>query len=143
MDSMKVKNCSLVRLGYFDDSPDGSLFIAESNRSVPIKIRRVFFINNLAHQKAVRGKHAHKKLEQVILCINGSFLLELDDGETKQEILMDDPSVGVLMGRLVWLTMTNFSKECVILVLASDFFNEKDYVRDYDKFLRLTRKHGK
>jgi dTDP-4-dehydrorhamnose 3,5-epimerase-like enzyme len=107
---------------------------------VPFEIKRIYYIYDLANENAIRGKHAHKTLEQVIFCINGSFLLALDDGINKQEVVLDQPNCGVYLGTYLWHTMTRFSKECVLLVLASDFFSEADYIRDYEKFLKMVRK---
>lgn len=130
-----IKNSGIVSLQVFPDPPDGDLFIAEATKNIPFEIKRVYFINSLANAHAVRGKHAHKKLEQVIFCINGSFILDLDDGEKKQRVVMDNPSCGIVLGPNLWHTMTEFSPECVILVFANDFFDADDYIRDYDEFL--------
>ena len=97
-------------------------------------------INNLFNKKSIRGKHAHKQLEQVIFCINGFFTLALDDGENKQKFLMNDPAVGIKLGKLLWATMSHFSKDCVILVISSDYYKEGDYIRNYDNFIKYLRK---
>ncbi len=133
---VKIKNSGIIKLQRYNDYPDGNLIIAEANRIIPFKIKRVYYINKLDNPRATRGKHAHKNLEQVIFCINGSFALHLDDGETKQKIIMNNSSVGIKLGRLLWHTMTDFSKNCVILVLASDYYKENDYIRNYDEFLK-------
>ena len=138
--TMKVKNSGVIRLQFFRDYPDGDLYIGESSKSVPFEIKRVYFINNLANPKAVRGKHAHKKLEQAIFCINGSFMLHLDDGTNKQKLLLDNSSHGVRLGPMLWVAMTEFSKDCVVLVLADDYYNESDYIRDYEEFLKYVNK---
>ncbi|MEO6002697.1 MAG: FdtA/QdtA family cupin domain-containing protein [Opitutus sp.] len=134
---LRVKNSGLLPLKFFKDLPDGNLFIAEAGKQVPFDIKRVYFINTLANQKAVRGKHAHRALQQAIFCINGSFTLHLDDGETRQRVLMNDPGCGVLLGTFLWHTMSAFSYDCVILVLASAGFDEADYIREYDEFLSI------
>ena len=134
---LRVRNSGLLQLKCFKDLPDGNLFIAEAGKQVPFEIKRVYFINTLANPKAIRGKHAHRELLQAIFCISGSFSLQLDDGHSKQRVLMNDPSCGVLLGRMLWHTMSSFSYDCVILVLASDGFDEADYVRDYQKFKTL------
>lgn len=132
---IKVKNSEVINLKFFKDFPDGDLFIAEAKRNIPFAIKRIYFINNLSNERAVRGQHAHKKLNQIILCINGSFKLTLDDGHRKQTIMLSDPSMGVILGPMLWHTMTDFSKDCVILVLAGGYFDERDYIRDYGRFL--------
>jgi hypothetical protein len=136
---LAVKNSGLLALNFFKDLPDGNLFIAEARKQVPFDIERVYFINNLANQKAIRGKHAHRQLQQGIFCINGSFVLHLDDGDIKQRILINDPSCGVLLGPMLWHTMSSFSYDCVILVLASAPFDEADYIREYEEFCSLAR----
>lgn len=137
---IKTNNCKLIFLPKIVDGIDGSISVAESRRHVPFEIKRIYYIYDLANENAIRGKHAHKTLEQVIFCINGSFLLALDDGINKQEVVLDQPNCGVYLGTYLWHTMTRFSKECVLLVLASDFFSEADYIRDYEKFLKMVRK---
>lgn len=137
---IKVKNSGLIKLQVFDDFPDGNLVIGEGNKNVPFSIKRVYYINNLYNRKAERGKHAHKMLEQIIFCVNGHFTLSLDDGEKKQSILMNNPIYGVRLGPKLWHTMTRFSSDCVILVLANDYFNETDYIRNYQDFLNYVKK---
>jgi len=136
---IKVKNSGIVKLQFFDDFPDGMLVIGEAKRNIPFDIKRVYYITNLSNPKAVRGKHAHKKLEQYIFCLSGSFRLHLDDGETKQNITVDSPYYGIRLGPKVWHAMTKFSRDCVILVLANDYFRENDYIRDYGQFLKLVK----
>ena len=138
---IKVKNSGWVTLNFFKDFPDGDLFIAEAGKNVPHAIKRIYFINNLANRKAVRGKHAHKKLVQTIFCINGSFRLGLDDGTRKQTIVMDDPSLGIILGPGLWHTMTGFSPNCVLLVLANGLYKKNDYLRNYDEFLNYVHKN--
>lgn len=137
--NIKVKNSGLIKLQFFNDFPDGNLVIGESKKNVPFKIKRVYFINNLFNKKAIRGKHAHKKLEQIIFCVNGIFTLKLDDGKNKQKILMDNPYYGVRLGPNLWHTMENFSHDCVILVLANDYYMVSDYLRNYDDFKKYIK----
>jgi len=134
--ALRVKQAGMVALQFVSDFPDGNLFIAEGFKHVPFEIKRVFFINCLANPDAIRGKHAHKTLEQILFCVAGSFVLHLDDGKTKQRITLNDPSWGIWLGPLLWHTMTSFSYDCVILALASGPFDEADYIRDYEMFLR-------
>lgn len=136
---IKVKNSGIIKLQFYNDFPDGNLVIGEGKKNVPFEIKRIYFINNLFNKKAIRGKHAHKKLEQIIFCVNGCFTLTLDDGKNKQKILMDDPCIGVRLGAKLWHTMTKFSSDCVILVLASNYFMENDYIRNYEKFIKYSK----
>ncbi|MFA5109386.1 MAG: FdtA/QdtA family cupin domain-containing protein [Patescibacteria group bacterium] len=137
---IKVKNSGIFPLQFHNDSPDGNLIIAEAQKNIPFKIKRVYFINHLFNKIAQRGRHAHKKLEQIILCLNGSFRLELDDGRNRQKILMNNPYYGVRLGSRLWHRMSGFSPDCVIMVLASDYYKESDYIRDYEEFKKYLKK---
>ena len=137
MDNLKiiVKNSGIIKPKKVVDSPDGTLVILEELKDVPFSIKRIYYINNFNKIRSVRGKHAHKQLEQLILCINGSFTLTLDDSENKQNIEMKNNNIGIILGPLLWHTMHSFSIDCVILVAASDYYDESDYIRSYDEFL--------
>jgi hypothetical protein len=137
---LRVRHSGVIRLACFKDPPDGDLFIAEAGRQIPFPVKRVYFINNLANARAVRGRHAHRRLEQAIFCINGSCRLDLDDGRTKQRLRLKDPSVGIRLGPMLWHTMSEFSRDCVILVFASAWFAAADYVRDYAEFQAAVRR---
>jgi WxcM-like protein len=135
--TFRVKGSGLIPLRFIRDLPDGNLFIAEARRAIPFEIKRVYYVNNLANRKAVRGKHAHRLLDQVLVCLTGSFVLRLDDGFTRQRITLNDPSYGIRLGPMLWHTMSSFSDDCGILVLASDWYDEADYIRDHAEFLRM------
>jgi len=131
---VRVRNSGLIKLQFFNDFPDGNLVIGEALRNIPFVIKRFYVINDLFRKEAKRGLHAHKKLEQVIFCINGSFSLSLDDGRNKQRILMNNSYYGIRLGPKLWHRMSNFSKDCVILVVANDIFKASDYIRNYEEF---------
>lgn len=137
---IKVKNSGCIVLDFYNDFPDGNLVIGEALKNVPFKIKRFYFINDLFNKIAERGKHAHKKLEQIIFCVNGSFKLNLDDGKTKQSVVMDSPYFGIKLGPLLWHTMSDFSKDCVLLVVANDYYKESDYIRNYEEFKKVINK---
>ena len=133
---IKVKNSGVVQLTARKDSRRGNLFVAEGTKNIPFAIRRVYFVNNMKSAEIARGGHAHKKTNQVIFCANGSFTLHLDDGKQKQRIVLKTPTTGVVLGPKLWHTMSNFSPGCVMLVFASDYHKESDYIRDYGEFLK-------
>jgi hypothetical protein len=139
MKKLIVKNSGFVKLKDFNDFPDGNLVIAEAKKSIPFDIKRVYFINKLFNDKSKRGHHAHKKCEQVIFCINGSFKIKIDDGVNTQILTMKDPTLGIILGARLWHTMFSFTSDCVILVLASKYFDADDYIRSYDEFLKFVR----
>ena len=84
----------------------------------------------------VRGKHAHLRLQQVVVCVSGSCVFYLDDGTHREEVLLNKPNIGLYIGKNIWREMKNFSKDCVLLVLADDYYDEKEYIRDYRTFQR-------
>lgn len=139
-EQLLVKNSGYVVLPKKQDERDGSLIIAEGGRTIPFDIKRVYYINNLENNISVRGKHAHKVLEQVIFCISGSMSLLLDDGYTKQTILMNEDNIGIILGPGLWHEMYNFTSNCVLLIFASDYYDELDYIRDYNTFINLYKK---
>jgi uncharacterized cupin superfamily protein len=140
MIKIKVKNSGIIKLQSFNDFPDGRLVIAEVKKHIPFEIKRIYFITTVFRNRSSRGRHAHRKLEQYIFCLNGNCVLELDDGKKKQKMTLHDPNYGVKLGPMLWHTMKNFSKDCVLLVVANDHYDESDYIRDYAEFLRLARK---
>jgi len=89
----------------------------------------------------VRGKHAHKKLQQILFCIHGSCKLRLDDGLSKEEIDLNNPNEGILITNNMWREMYDFSSDAVLLVLASELYDESDYIRDYDEFLKYVKEN--
>ena len=133
---MNIKNCYPITLPVIPDGIDGKLSVAEGLVNIPFEIKRVYYIYDLENSIAIRGKHAHKQLEQVIFCVSGSFSLMLDDGSNSKEIRLDRRHEGIYLGTGLWHTMTGFSKDCILLVMASDYYNESDYIRDYNDFIR-------
>ena len=140
---LMVNHSGLVSLRRIVDDRDGVLCIMNSLKEIPFEIKRVYFINNLDSSSSIRGKHAHRQLQQVIFCINGSFTLSLDDGVHQQDIEMKRENEGIILGPMLWHTMHDFSTGCVLLVAASDYFNESDYIRNYDEFMTLVREGSK
>jgi dTDP-4-dehydrorhamnose 3,5-epimerase-like enzyme len=111
----------------------GSLVALEAEKTVPFPIKRVYYIFG-TNAGVSRGFHAHKKLQQVALCITGKCRMILDDGRQRNEVWLDSPNKGLIIGDLVWREMHDFSEDCVLLVLASENYDEADYIRDYDEF---------
>ena len=136
----KIKELNKINLGQIIDYHDGKISVAESSKNIPFQIKRVYYIYDFDSDKSVRGYHAHKNLEQVLFCISGKVTLKLDDGFNTYEQEINEPHIGIFIGKYVWHTMRNFSDDCVILVFASDYFNESDYIRNYDEFLNTIAK---
>ena len=112
----------------------GTLIVLETGKEVPFLIRRSYFIYDV--KGASRGFHAHKKLEQVCVCVNGSCTLRLDDGKHVTEYKMDDPSKAVYIGPMVWREIHDFTEDCIFMVYASDVYDESDYIHYYEDFKR-------
>jgi len=112
----------------------GALVIIEGPRLIPFEVKRVYFVVNTPFN-VVRGRHAHKTLRQVIFCPCGSCDFTLDDGLGKTAIRLNDPAKGLYLKPGLWREFTNFSPDCVVMVLASDIYDEADYIRDYGEFL--------
>jgi dTDP-4-dehydrorhamnose 3,5-epimerase-like enzyme len=139
-----VKNSKTIILPQIVDGIDGTISVAEYRYHIPFAIKRVYYIYGLINPDAIRGKHAHKNLEQVLFCINGTCEISLDDGEKSQAVVLNKPNVGLYLGKELWVTMKEFSDNCILLVLASDIYEEDDYIRDYDEFIRyVNRRIGK
>lgn len=117
----------------------GSLIALEACDNIPFEIKRVYYIYG-THSNVIRGKHAHKKLKQVIICMSGSCDFILDDGVNRETVHMNKPDQGIYIYDLIWREFTNFSNNCIVMVLASEHYNNADYIRDYNEFLKEVKK---
>jgi dTDP-4-dehydrorhamnose 3,5-epimerase-like enzyme len=113
----------------------GSLVALEQHRSVPFNIKRIYYIFDTA-PGVRRGFHAHKELQQVAFCVSGSCKFLLDDGSTKCEVLLHDRTKGIFIDKMIWREMFDFSSDCVLMVLASEYYDESDYIRNYGDFIK-------
>jgi len=120
---------------------DGQLVALENCKNIPFEVKRVYYIFDTL-TTVTRGKHAHKNLQQVLLCIHGSCKIRLDDGNETETVLLDKPNEGIYLTNLVWREMYDFSEDAVLLVLASEYYNKDDYIRDYDEFKQYKQKLG-
>ena len=112
----------------------GSLIALESNKDIPFEIKRVYYIFD-TEEGVVRGHHAHKNLQQFLICVSGSCTIVLDNGKERSEVLLDKPDMGLYVGPDMWHEMKDFSTDAVLFVLASDWYDERDYIRNYAEFL--------
>lgn len=131
---------SLVQLISFSALGDdrGSLVALEGEKTVPFAIQRVYYLFGTKLDVS-RGFHAHKKLQQVAVCVTGRCRMVLDDGQKREEVWLDSSIKGVSLPPMVWHEMHDFSPDCVLLVLASEHYDEADYIRNYEDFLRLIK----
>ena len=113
----------------------GQLVALEANRQIPFDVKRVFYIYG-TQEGVPRGNHSHYKTKQFLVAVNGSCKVTLDNGKEKETFDLNKPNLGLFQDALVWGTMHDFSNDCVLMVLANEHYDESDYIRDYDKFLK-------
>lgn len=129
-----------VKLIQFQSYGDerGSLVSLEQNKNIPFDIKRVYYLFD-TKDKVRRGFHAHKKLKQLAVVLKGSCRFLLDDGAEKIELLLDNPAQGLFIESFVWREMFDFSDDCVLMVLADSIYDESDYIRDYEEFIKVSK----
>ena len=135
---MGIEHCRIIDLPRVGD-PRGNLTFIEGQRHVPFPIERVYYLYDVPGG-ATRGGHAHKQLEQLIIAASGSFDVILDDGVSKKKVTLNRSYQGLLITRMVWREIENFSGGGVCLVLASMKYTEDDYYRTYEDFLAAVRR---
>lgn len=128
-------NVEIITLPKFEDVT-GNVAVIEKD-IIPFKIKRVFYLYDVAGN-SVRGRHAHKSLLQFIVPVYGSFDVTVKDGKTEKLFTLNNPNQGLMVNTGIWNELSNFSSGAVCMVLASDIYNEDDYIRDYDAFLKYT-----
>nr|WP_314266258.1 FdtA/QdtA family cupin domain-containing protein [uncultured Moellerella sp.] len=112
----------------------GSLVSLEENKNIPFIVKRVYYIFD-TKEHVSRGFHAHKELRQLAICVKGSCRFIMDNGENKEELILKSPDKGLMIEPMQWHEMHDFSEDCIIIVLASDYYQESDYIRSYDNFI--------
>lgn len=129
---MIIYNCRIIDLPKISDYR-GNLSFVESNKQIPFDINRIYYLYDVPGG-AERGGHAHKELHQLIIAISGSFKVTLNDGNNSITYLLDRSNKGLYICPLIWRDLKDFTSGSVCLVLASDFYSEDDYYRDYNLF---------
>ncbi len=131
----RIDQCKIIDLPKITH-PRGNLSFIEGGRHIPFEIKRVYYLYDVPGGSD-RGSHAHKNLHQFIVAMSGSFDVVLDDGTQKKRFHLNRSYYGLYVCPMMWRDLDNFSSGAVCMVLASDFYNEADYIRDYDEFLQL------
>lgn len=134
---MSLKNCQIICLPKIAEAR-GNLTFIENRRNIPFDIKRVYYLYDVPGG-AERGGHAHKALHQLIIAMSGSFDIHLDDGVEKKTFHLNRSYFGLYVCPMIWREIDNFSSGSVCLVLASDYFDEQDYYRNYDQFRLATK----
>src|SRR5688500_7243854 len=131
---MSLHDCRIVELPKIQDAR-GNLSFIESSRHIPFDIKRVYYLYDVPGGSD-RGAHAHKRLHQFIVAMSGSFDVVLDDGKQQQRFHLNRSYNGLYVCPMMWRYLDNFSSGAVCMVLASEFYDETDYFRDYEQFLK-------
>jgi len=129
---------ALLRLIRLQTITDDCLISIAENSKLPFRIKRLYYIYDVRQQLA-RGHHAHKKTKQILFCLRGTVRIVLDDGTQRVEHVITSPSEGVFLGEMIWHEMHDMTNDTILLVLASEEYNERDYIRDYQSFKTLAK----
>ena len=129
-----VKDCNIINLTKIHNQA-GNITILENSKSIPFQVKRIYYLYDVP-MGSERGGHGHYELEQFIVAASGSFTIVLDDGKDKKHLFLNNPSEALYIKPGIWREIINFSSGSICLVLASQEYTEKDYIRDYDKYLQ-------
>lgn len=128
-----VYDCPLIYLQKIGDRK-GNITAVNNNKEIPFDVKRVFYLYDIPGGES-RGAHAHKECHQFLIAVSGSFEVLLDDGKIKKLVQLNTPNIGLHIPPGIWASEVNFSSGSVCLVLASEEYNEKDYLRGYNNYL--------
>ena len=133
MKNSKVTDCQIIDIRRYSDTR-GYLSVVENGIDIPFEIKRIYYLYMVP--EVARGAHAHKQLQQLLIATSGSVDVIMDDGQEKKTFHLDRPWKGLLIPSGLWRDLENFSGGAVLMCLASEGYDEKDYIRDYDEFLK-------
>lgn len=133
---MSLSNCRIIELPKIADAR-GNLTFIESGRHIPFEFRRTYYLYDVPGGSS-RAAHAHRELHQLMIAMAGSFDVTLDDGHEKEKFHLNRSYYGLYIPPMIWRDLDNFSSGSVCMVLASDFYDEAEYIRDYEEFKKLT-----
>lgn len=133
-----VLDCGIIELARHHSQRKGDISVVENGKEVPFDVKRIYYLYDVPGE-ADRGGHAHKELYQLIVAASGAFTVELDDGTNKKAFTLNRPYQGLLVKPGIWRTLTDFSSGAICVVLASEKYDEKDYIRSYDEFVEFRK----
>lgn len=136
MNSNSVYDCSVVELDKHHSDRKGNISVVENLKDIPFEVKRTYYLYDVPGGES-RGGHAHKELRQIIIAASGSFTVTLDDGRVKRTFMLNRPYQGLYVVPGIWRTLEDFSSGAVCLVLASEGYDEGDYIRAYDEFVKF------
>jgi dTDP-4-dehydrorhamnose 3,5-epimerase-like enzyme len=132
--AVSVKDCTIITLPKIVDARGNLTFLEGNERHIPFEIKRVFYVYDVPTDTA-RGAHAHKALHQFVICLSGGLDVTLDDGRAKRTVRLNRPWIGLHIPPMIWAAEKGFDPGTVYLVLASDYYDPTDYIRDHKEFL--------
>lgn len=131
------EKCPIITFNDLGDDR-GKLVVIEGNQSIPFDIKRVFYIYD-SNNDVIRGQHANKNSEFVLINVTGKSKVRITDGDEEMVVELDKPMMGVYIPRMIWKDMYDFSSDSVLLVLASTHYDDREYIRDYDEYLKILK----
>jgi len=135
VEKQNIGSCKIIQLPKMED-PRGNLTFIQGKKNIPFEIKRIFYIYDVPTGES-RGAHAHRTLHQFLVCLSGSFDVEIDDGVNKRKIHLNRPWQGLHIPPGIWASETNFDAGSICVVIVSDYYDADDYIRDYDEFLKI------
>lgn len=142
MERYSVYDCSIIELDRHHSDRKGNISVVENGITVPFDVKRVYYLYDVPGGES-RGAHAHKELNQLVVAASGSFRVTLDDGRVKRSFILNRPYQGLFVKPGIWRDLDDFSSGAVCMVLASEVYQEEDYIRDYKDFLEFRNIHKK
>lgn len=130
-------NVNVIKIKTIDSGYAGKLSFFEGSKDIPFDIKRIYYIHGVPNHSE-RGGHAHKKLKQILFCPYGEIEIILDNGKERVSVILDDPSKGLLVEHFLWREMIWHADSSVLCVAASEYYDENDYIRNYEDFLDYT-----
>ena len=139
MNKSTVYDCTMIELDKHHSDRKGNITVVENNKDIPFEVRRTYYLYDVPGGES-RGAHAHKELRQLIIAASGSFTVTINDGRVKRSFLLNRPNQGLYIVPGIWRDLDDFSSGSVCLVLASHEYDEADYIRTYEDFLKFKKK---
>lgn len=136
MEKSSVYNCTIIELNKHHSDRKGNISVVENNRTIPFEVKRTYYLYDVPGGES-RGAHAHRNLHQLIIAASGSFKVTLDDGNVKRTFILNRPYQGLYIVPGIWRDLDDFSSGAVCMVLASEKYDEDDYIRNYEDFLNF------
>lgn len=135
-------DCTIIELDKHHSDRRGNLSVVQNGDTIPFDVKRIYYLYDVPGGES-RGAHAHKELSQLIVAVSGAFRVTLDDGNVKRSFMLNRPYQGLYVKPGIWRDLDDFSSGAVCMVLASEVYQQDDYIRDYEDYLKFRDIHGK